>query len=324
MQMIRLFSFHLNLKGHSEASGTVKFIQPMIVSQGEEVFDDDDYLFEPKWDGYRLQLHKRGQRLEAYTRSGENVTEKLPELHAAVSCIKANEAVLDCEAICLQEGRPVFDDMAYRMRLRLPMKVSQAVRTHPVTFVAFDLLRLNEESLMHCSLIERKQRLSRVIELCPALVATMFVEGQGTAMSRLTRDQGLEGLVAKKKHSLYHPGVVSADWLKFKHERSLDTLVLGYREEPRFALIVGVHFRTVRNKPVATVERGISAEDKERFLTMAAGLPTRKENGVHWLEPRMCCRITYRDRNDRHQLGMTEFKQFLPEKPPEECVWSYK
>jgi bifunctional non-homologous end joining protein LigD len=70
-------------------------IKPMIVSIGKEAFDDDNYIFEPKWDGWRILLHKQGERIEAYTRNGNIVTSKFPEIKEAAGVIKAHTAILD-------------------------------------------------------------------------------------------------------------------------------------------------------------------------------------------------------------------------------------
>jgi bifunctional non-homologous end joining protein LigD len=72
-------------------------IKPMLADKRAETFDDDRYIFEPKWDGWRMLLHKQGERIEAYTRHGNIVTSKFPELREAAVGIRAHEAILDCE-----------------------------------------------------------------------------------------------------------------------------------------------------------------------------------------------------------------------------------
>jgi bifunctional non-homologous end joining protein LigD len=299
------------------------FIAPMIVSIGKEAFDDERFLFEPKWDGYRIQLHKQGDRLEAYTRSGQLVTYKFPELQEAVKHIDAKEAILDCEGICMRDGRPVFDDFAYRGRISLPSKIQRAQETHPATFVVFDVLQTTV-SHMQEPLMRRKALLAQMVEASAAIAATMYVDTQGRALSELSKSQQLEGIVAKRKDSLYIPGALSPDWLKIKNWKTLDTVILGIRKKPPFALVVGVHFRTMRNKPVGTVELGFTMEDKERLWQLAEKLAAGEDAKTHWLEPVLCCRIDYLERNDLHQLRMTVFRGLLAEKRAEDCVWPYQ
>lgn len=133
----------------------------MLLTMGKEPFNHNSYIFEPKWDGWRLLLHKEGSRIEAFTRKGNLDTDKLPELQEIIGSIQAHSAIIDCEGVCIRDGRPYFDDFAHRGRLKDATKIQQACRTHPASFVAFDLLYLNGNDLTSLPLIERKQLLTR-------------------------------------------------------------------------------------------------------------------------------------------------------------------
>ncbi|SDX47015.1 DNA ligase [Paenibacillus sp. CF384] len=296
-------------------------LKPMIVSMGKEAFDNEGYIFEPKYDGWRLLIHKQGERIEAYTRYGTLVTVKFPELKEAAAAIKANSAILDCEGICMRGGRPVFDDFAYRGRLSLSARIAQATLTHPATFVVFDLI-YTDRAHVHEPLMQRKERLADVVSDSQLLTKTMFVDGRGKALFAMTKEKNMEGIVAKRKDSSYQLNKTSPDWLKIKHFKSIDTVILGYRTDP-FALVLGLHFRTLRNKPVGTVEFGIKPEEKQAFLALAEQLHTLQDKQTQWIEPRLCCRIDYLERTDMHQLRTTIFRGFLPDKLPEDCVWDY-
>lgn len=294
-------------------------LKPMIVSIGPEPFDSDDFLFEPKWDGWRLLLHKQSDRVEIYTRNGLQVTGKFPELKEAASAIKADTAILDGEGIVLRGGRPVFDDFAYRGRLGSSMKIRSAVHSHPVTFVAFDVLMTSKEH-MDEPLTERKQRLAELIAPHPAILPTLYVPGQGKTLFGLTKERNMEGIVAKRKRSAYVLGAKTGDWLKMKHFRTIDVIILGYRTKP-FALAIGLNFRTMANKPVGVVELGFRPEDKQLLLELAPPLETTWDGRTQWLKPQLCCRIDYLERTDTHQLRTTIFRGFLPGKRPEDCIW---
>lgn len=296
-------------------------IKPMAVSFGEEPFDDQHFIYEPKWDGVRILIHKQGNRIEAYSRSGRAVTHKFPELQDALRAIKTHSAILDCEGIVLREGTPAFDDFMYRDRISDSGKISRAVHTHPVTFVAFDLLYTDREHLNE-PLVERKKRLAAVVDSTAVLMPTLFVEAQGKALFEMMKARNMEGIVAKRKNSMYVPDTRSSEWFKIKYVKSIDVEILGYRMDP-FELVIGLNFRTVKHKPVGVVAEGITAADKEMFVALAAALGTVKEGNTQWMEPRLCCRIDYLDRTDMHQLKMTTFRGFLLDKKPEDCVWHY-
>lgn len=125
--------------------------------------------------------------------------------------------------------------------------------------------------------------------------------------------------LSKRKNSKYLLNTRSRDWIKIKNYKLIDTVILGYRTEPHFQLVVGVHFRTVKNKPVAVVEWGLNFEEKQAFLGIAKQLHLKKEKHTQWIEPKLCCRIQYQDRTDTHHLRNTSFKGFLFNKNPEDC-----
>ncbi|MFD0698254.1 RNA ligase family protein [Paenibacillus sp. GCM10027628] len=294
-------------------------IKPMILSIGEEAFNDEKYIFEPKWDGWRILLHKQGSRIEAYTRNGIILTSKFPELKEAAAAIKAHTAILDGEGIVLRDGRPVFDDFAYRGRISQSARIRSAVSSHPATFVVFDVLYTDRAHLNE-PLLERKKRLNEIVDSTPVIMPTMFVEGQGKALFELTEERDMEGIVAKRKDSKYLLDTRSPDWLKIKHFKTIDVVILGYRTNP-FGLVIGLQFRTVKNKPVGIVEFGFKPEEKQLFLGLAQQLHTATDNKTQWIEPRLCCRIEYLERTDSHQLRTLVFRGFLFDKKPEECVW---
>lgn len=295
-------------------------IKPMIVSVGSEPFNDERFIFEPKWDGWRLLIHKQCNRIEAYTPNGNIVTNKFPELLEASDAIIVHSVILDCEGIVLREGRPVFDDFSYRGRLSLSSRITNAVKTHPATFVVFDVLYTDREHLNEPLMI-RKQRLTDIVSATPVISPTLYIEAQGQALFNLTKDRDMEGIVAKRKESKYYLDTKSPDWLKIKHFKTIDVMILGYKDNP-FELIIGLNFRTVQNKPVGVVELECKPEEKEHFLGLAKQLHTVKDQKTQWIEPRLCCRIEYLERTDTHQLRTTVFREFLFDKKPEECRWT--
>ncbi|TBL81119.1 DNA ligase [Paenibacillus thalictri] len=296
-------------------------IKPMTASKGKEAFDDEQFLFEPMYGGVRLLLHKKGGRIEAYTRSGSIVTFKFPELKEAAAQMTAESAIVDCEGIVLRDGKPAFDDTLYRLRISQAAKIAGARMTHPATFVAMDVLYMDGPVLEE-PLTMRKQRLNELIAPSQTIAQTMFVQGQGKALFDLTGQMGLKGVVAKRKDSPYLPGARSEDWIGITHPRTIDAVILGYTTNP-LALRIGLHFRTVANKPVGVVKDGIKPQEAAAFLKTAVRLHTFSNHGTQWIEPCLCCRIQYLDSSELHQLQDITFLGFLPEKRPEDCMWSY-
>lgn len=99
-------------------------------------------------------------------------------------------------------------------------------------------------------------------------------------------------------------------------------VILGYRLQPRFGIIVGLHFPTMDNKPVATVEFGFSLDERVAFLAVVRQIHTVKDKHAQWVEPVLCARVQYLERTAFHNLRIVSFKGFLPGKNPDECRWT--
>ena len=148
-------------------------VKPMLLHMGNnnEIVDSDEWIYDIKWDGWRILLHKDKDQIEAFTRHGNNVTAKFPELQSIGKSIKADKAIIDCEGVVLRNGISVFDDFNYRGRLSNKDKINQATITHPATFIAFDVLA-TDKSFMNKPLIERKDILNSIIEPSNELLIT--------------------------------------------------------------------------------------------------------------------------------------------------------
>ena len=295
-------------------------IKPMLLSMGQAdaIYNDDRWLYDIKWDGWRILIHKKSDKIEAYTREGNLVTHKFPELNEVFHQIKSQEAIIDCEGVVLRDGNSAFEDFAYRGLLNSPEKVLKAMQTHPVTFVAFDVLATTESHLNE-PLVERKKRLADLIQPSDVLVTSPYVIGEGESLYELTKKRGMEGIVEKRIDAPYQLNKRSKDWIKHKHFKQMDTVILGYKENP-FALIVGTHFDHGL-KPVATVEFGFKPEEKLAFRKIASQIISKEAKGVKWLEPILCGTVQYLEKTEKEHLRIVSFKGFKPEKSPNECQW---
>jgi len=151
----------------------------MLLTMGSGVQNDPNYLYDIKWDGWRILIHKQGNRIEAYTRHGNRVTDQFPELKQVVRHIKTDTAILDCEGVVLRDGLSAFEDFQYRGRLRNEHKIESAMISHPVTFVVFDVLA-TDKPLLKLPLYERKQILTDIIIPSNQIFTTPFIlEGRG-------------------------------------------------------------------------------------------------------------------------------------------------
>jgi bifunctional non-homologous end joining protein LigD len=293
-------------------------IKPMLLHKGEEIIDDSKWIYDIKWDGWRILLHKQGDRIEAYTRHGTLVTERFPELKELAQSIKTHEAILDCEGVVLRNGVSVFDDFTYRGKLIRPEKIKESISTHPATFIAFDVLSTNKPHINE-PLTERKQRLTDIIQPSNSLIATPSIKGEGNHLFQLTKEKNMEGIIGKRADSIYRINYRSYDWLKFKHFKQTPAIILGYKENP-FTMIVGQFVGKGKPKPVASVEFGFKPEEKQAFRKIAKGIEWKEDRGVTWIEPVLCCTVQYLEKTENQMLRTVSFKGFNFEKKPEDCM----
>jgi bifunctional non-homologous end joining protein LigD len=165
-------------------------------------FDDPNFLFELKHDGFRALAHVWDGNCELVSRR-RNVYKSFNELRENFSKLKVKNAVIDGEIVCLDsEGRSIFNELLFR-------------RGCPV-FYAFDILYLNDRDLRQLPLIERKEKLRSVIEksALPDVLCGKYVEGRGVDLYNAVVQRNLEGVVAKRKSGTY---ATVSGWLKIKN-----------------------------------------------------------------------------------------------------------
>lgn len=292
-------------------------IKPMLLHMGnnEEINDNPEWIYDIKWDGWRILLHKQGERIEAFTRHGNNVTAKFPELQEVGRSIQSHKAIIDCEGVVLRNGVSLFDDFAYRGRLSNTSKIEQASITHPATFIAFDVLATDKPHTQQ-PLDQRKEILSTIIEPSNSLLVTPSIVGNGSNIFQLTKDKGMEGIVGKRSNSMYKTNHRSHDWLKYKHFKIADVVILGYKENP-FTMVVGTINSNGNYKAIASVEFGFKPEEKTAFREIAKQIVTKVERDVKWIEPKLHCKVQYLEKTASGSLRIVSFKGFNFDKVPE-------
>ncbi|MGH8875202.1 MAG: hypothetical protein ACRDVM_08125, partial [Acidimicrobiia bacterium] len=203
---------------------TLPRYQPMLAVPWPAPFSDASWWFEVKWDGVRLVSSWDGRRLELRSRRGNDVTLTYPEL----SGLRFDRpTVLDGEVVALDaKGDPSFAFLQQRMNLAGSSRPREAARSIPLTYVVFDLLH-DGEPLVGAPIEERRARLAVLGLVAPAVLSEQ-VDADGDDLFQAVAARGLEGVVAKRKGSLYRAGQRSPDWRKVAHRRRLRAVVGGF------------------------------------------------------------------------------------------------
>ncbi|WP_067703857.1 ATP-dependent DNA ligase [Nocardia jejuensis] len=206
-------------------------LAPMLASPGDvATLDAEHWAFETKWDGFRLIAEIEDGTVTLRSRAGHIVTGKYPGIAALGTELAGHRAVLDGEAVVLDEHGGA----------NLALLRADAGRA---VFVAFDVLYLDGTSLVRKRYEDRRRVLEAFAAQAPSLKVPARLEGSGAQALRHTRDHALEGVVAKRRDSVYLPGKRGQSWIKTRNWRTLPVVVGGYRrsENRRFAsLLVGV------------------------------------------------------------------------------------
>lgn len=190
------------------------FVEPMRPSLAAKPFSSAAWLFEPKWDGWRTLCFFRDGTVHLLSRKGNSLNERFPELREIGQGIKAQAALIDGEIVALDEhGLPHFEALRSRGR-----KCS-------VVFYAFDLLHLDGFDLTGCPLIKRKALLRKILpkENRSRIRFTDHITGKGEALFQRLQELKLEGMVMKRKDSVYSFSRCR-DWLKVRTSAGKTTI----------------------------------------------------------------------------------------------------
>jgi bifunctional non-homologous end joining protein LigD len=326
----------LLIKGHDDggADGDPPASQeysPMLATLQTEIPKGSGWVFEVKFDGYRALAYVRGGECRLVSRNGNDLTGRFPAIAKDLAkAVKSPHAVVDGEVCRLDErGRSSFSELQQG--------------TGPLVYYAFDLLELDGEPLLDLPLTERKQRLDKLLDKRVRTVRLSDHFDDGDALLEAAREQGLEGIMAKRADSRYLQGRRPRDWLKVKTHGRQEFVVAGYtqgagRRAGTFgALVLGVN-EDGGLRYVGNVGTGFDDAEIRRLLKLlkplhrdtpafeeAPKMPRVRKGDVQWVEPRLVAEVSFgewtHDGHIRHPVyqGLREDKtppEVTREEPP--------
>ena len=202
----------------------------MLASPGTAIPRGPQWVHEIKWDGMRVLAEVADGHLTLLSRNGNDVTVSFPELSSLAGTGGPQDMLVDGEVVALDDGVPSFSILAERMHVSDTRKALRLGIAHPVTYMAFDLLRLYGVDLTPHPLSERRATLERIGLAGPNCQVPPTYD-DGNALRAATLEHGLEGVVSKRLSSRYNPGRRSPDWLKFPNRESMSVVIGGWRLE---------------------------------------------------------------------------------------------
>lgn len=316
-------------------------IRPMLARLSELPRDDERWGYEIKWDGIRAIAYISGGRVRLRNRNLRDITGQYPELRELGRSLGARELVLDGEILAFDEhGRPSFQRLQQRMHLASESAVRRRMKDIPVVYAIFDLLYLDGRLTAKLPYEERRALLDELGLAGPAWQTPASHRGDGAALLAASREQGLEGIVAKRLDSSYEPGRRSRSWLKIKNNlrqelvvggwtpgeggRSgrLGSLAVGYYDKPRteseeqrliYAGNVGTGF-----KEADLARLGALLEPLRRDTSPFHGRQPKK--GAVFVEPRLVVEVEFLEWTRAGTIRAPSYQGLRDDKDPREVI----
>ena len=291
-------------------------LRPMLATLIDAPFDDKDWVFETKWDGFRLVAETAGEKTSLYSRNGNEVTQRYAEIAKALGLIK-HQAVIDGELVALDaHGRSRFQLLQNALRGRARLR-----------YYVFDLLFLDGKDLRSHPLLERKRRLRAILGRQPLIRYSPHSRQRGIAKFDKARRAGEEGIIAKHATGLYYSGKRTRQWLKIKATHEQEAVIVGFTaprgsREYFGSVVLGVYHKG-KLVYVGHSGGGFSRQMLKTLHARMMKLKTDKkpfagvahEEQITWIAPRLVCQVKFTEWTDKGEMRHPVFLGLRADKP---------
>src|SRR5579871_2085218 len=240
--------------------------RPMLATAATQLPRGPDWTYEVKWDGYRALAVKAPSGVQLISRNQKALTNDYPAVVKAINALPVGSVILDGEIVALDaDGRPSFQALQHRRTSALA-----------VVYYAFDLLAVDEVSLLRAPLEERRRRLKALVRGSNVLLSDAL-PGSPEHIESEIRKLRLEGVVAKRRDSVYVPGDRSAAWVKVKFSPRQEFVIGGYKPNAsNFDSILVGYFEKRSLKFAGRVRAGFTPHLRAEVMRRIADEPTSR------------------------------------------------
>ncbi len=301
-----------------------KGIKPMLIKERQEPFNSPDFIYELKLDGIRCIAFLDKNSTDLRNRRDISLIRRFPELSHIYNQV-TDKCILDGELVVLNNnGVPDFFEIQRRTILNDSFKIQLAEKQFPASFVAYDILYYINKEVMDLPLMVRKSLLQTCINENSRIAISRFVEKNGIELYQIASSKELEGVVAKKKNSLYWQDKRSKDWIKFKRMIDEDFVICGYIKKHSMSVFILGQYSGNKLVYKGSVSLGVRLKILEQYNVQI--LPQSpfsnakiKENEIiTWLNPTLVCTVEYMP-NTKNSFRQPVFKGIKDDILPFEC-----
>jgi bifunctional non-homologous end joining protein LigD len=301
-------------------------VRPMLATSAEKLPVGADCTYEVKWDGYRTLALKVGQRVTLLSRNLKDATAQYRSIARTVAQLRTEKVLIDGEIVALDEqGRPSFQALHHQS-------------AHRLVYYAFDVLHYEGRDLLSVPLVDRRVILATVVKDA-RIFSSDPLPGTADEIEHAVRELQLEGVVAKRRHSLYEPGRRSHSWIKVKFNRRQEFVIGGFKPSPTNleSLVVG-YYDDGQLVFAGRVRAGLTQHDRaELFRRIApdqtprcpfANLPStgtghwgegvtpEDMTKLRWVEPKVVVEVSFLEWTRDNALRHSEFIAIRDDKSP--------
>jgi len=306
----------------SRTSTLPKRLQPMLATLTDAPFDDPGWVFEDKYDGFRMIAEIKDGKVALYSRNGKIISRSYIEVAKALERVEA-EAVIDGELVAIgKDGVSHFQLLQNALRHEAKL-----------LYCAFDLTFENGEDLRKRPLLERKKRLKAILPRDKLIAFSRHREASGTKFFAEAERKGLEGIMAKRADSPYASGSRTADWLKIKTAKRQEVVIAGFTAPRRTRPFFGALVLAVRKddtwRYIGHVGTGFSHQTLERLHGMLVKLKVTKspfpgkvkdELVTTWVRPSLVAEVKFAEWTSKGELRQPVYLGLRTDKRAKDVV----
>jgi bifunctional non-homologous end joining protein LigD len=295
------------------------YLKPMLASPGGDAFDDAEWCFEMKWDGYRVIADCDGAKVKLLSRNGLSLNNKFAPIVSALTELPFN-SIIDGEVVALDaKGKPSFQ----------LLQRFEAIPKGKLAYMVFDLLQLDGQDTRELPLLERKALLKKLLAQLkhPAIRFSAHTLKNGIAYFTAAKKQQAEGIMAKKTDSEYSSGLRSNQWLKIKHRSSMEAVIVGYtapnNSRTHFGSLILAEYKGDELNYLGHTGTGFTQKiladlwkKMQRLKTTSSPFDEKIKTNrpVTWLKPQLVAEVEYAEITSDGILRQSAFKGLRTDK----------